>query len=225
MRVPGRRTARRRAGLVLRARPLGRRVAPRRAARLVRHRVGAAARASRCGSWRTAWRRGCSTGAPVPAGGRHGPSPLRARAPRRGGRRRGCGGARARLLPLVAGGQLRVGHLRAPLRPLRGGPQRPGRGALHGHRRRGRRRRRGVRPGRGRPARPGTARSSSRRPEPGRLSSGAPSLPAPPAPAAPRTPPCPCAGGARRARRSPGDEAEQDVRRDAGRLLHLCPTK
>ena len=30
-----------------------------------------------------------------------------------------------RLLPLVAHGQLRVGHLRAPLRPLRGGPQRP----------------------------------------------------------------------------------------------------
>ena len=44
----------------------------------------------RCGSWRTAWRRGRSTGAPS-ARGRDGPAPLRARAPRRGGRRRGGG--------------------------------------------------------------------------------------------------------------------------------------
>ena len=72
-----------------------------------------------------------------PAGGRHGPAPLRARAPGRGGRRRGGGRPVTRLLPLVAGRQLRVGHLRAPLRPLRRGPQRPRGRALHGHRRPG----------------------------------------------------------------------------------------
>ena len=54
----------------------------------------------------------------------HGSAPLRARAPGGGGRRRGRRGARARLPPLVAGRQLRVGHLRAALRPLRHGPQR-----------------------------------------------------------------------------------------------------
>ena len=86
------------------------------------------------------------TGGPCPRG-RHGPAALHARAPGRGGRRRGGRRPGERLLPLVAHGQLRVGHLRAPLRPLRGGPPRPRRRALHGHRCPGRRRRGGVRPG------------------------------------------------------------------------------
>ena len=140
------------AGLVLRAGLLGRGVAPGRAARLVPHGVRAAPRPPAVGRGE---RHGDADGrrARRPARGRHGPAPLHPRAPGRHGRRRRGGRPRDRLLPLVADGQLRVGHLRAPLRHLRGGPQRPQGRPLHGHRCRRRRCGRGVRPGGGRPAR------------------------------------------------------------------------
>ena len=132
--------ARRGARLVLRARPVGCGVAPGRAARPGAPPRRRCAPGSRCGSSRTAWRRGSHDGRPVPRERRHGPAALRARAPRGGGRRRGGRRAGAGLPALVARGQLRVGHLRAALRPLRPGPQRPRGGALARHRRAGRRR-------------------------------------------------------------------------------------
>ena len=70
-----------------------------------------------------------------PAPGRMGPSPLSAREPRRGGGRGRRGRSGPRLLALVAGRQLRVGVVRAAVRPLRGRPPpRRARNALAGDR-------------------------------------------------------------------------------------------
>ena len=125
LRVPGRRTPDGRAGLVLRAGLLGRRVAPGGAARWC-----VTESALRPGLPLWVVENGMATRVRDGRAGRREDGMDRPRYVREHlgavADAVAAGVPGARLLALVAGRQLRVGHLRAPLRPLRRGPPRPG---------------------------------------------------------------------------------------------------